>query len=103
MPRTHETQPNTDESSGNQREDDGTQWEKGDLGRSEEHAERVSQDREKELHALIDESLELKMISIRLQKGLIKALKELSKQKGIGYQPLIRQILTEYVRSSEDY
>lgn len=74
-------------------------WEEGDLGKSGEHAKRVPKRREQELHALIDETTDLKMISIRLQEGLIDALKRIADEKGIGYQPLIRQVLHEYVRA----
>jgi predicted DNA binding CopG/RHH family protein len=86
-------------------EDEGStaeQWEEGELGQSLEHAEVSSPQREKNLNDMIDEALELKMISIRLQEGLIDALKNMAKEKGIGYQPLIRQILTEHVRTESN-
>lgn len=74
------------------------EWEEGDLGQSEDHAVRSSREREEYLNQMIDEATDLKMISIRLQEGLIDALKMIAKRKGIGYQPLIRQVLNEYVR-----
>jgi predicted DNA binding CopG/RHH family protein len=86
-------------------EEDGStaeEWERGELGQSAEHTKRVSREREERLHAMIDEALDLKMISIRLQEGLVDALKAIAERKGIGYQPLIRQVLTEYVRSIDD-
>lgn len=46
----------------------------------------------------IDESLGLQTISIRLQKKLIKDLKTLAEENGIGYQPYIRQLLTQHTR-----
>ena len=46
---------------------------------------------------MIDQSLGLQMISVRLQKKLIDQLKQLAEDDGIGYQPLIRQILQRYV------
>lgn len=85
--------------------DDGStaeQWEDGELGQSEEHAVRSSRDREEHLNEMIDNALDLKMISIRLQEGLIDALKTIAERKGIGYQPLIRQVLNEYVREDCD-
>ncbi len=48
--------------------------------------------------AAIDEALGLQAISIRLQKDIIQKLKVFAKEEGLGYQPLIRQILTRYVR-----
>lgn len=45
----------------------------------------------------IDKSLGLKMISIRLQNGLIDDLKAIGQLDGIGYQPLIKQVLTRFV------
>ena len=47
--------------------------------------------------ASIDDSLGLQPISIRLQKDLLDNLKELAKLNGLGYQPLIRQVLTRWV------
>ena len=86
-------------------DDDGStaqEWEDGDLGKSMEHAERAPEDHEARLNEMIDNALELKKISIRLQEGLIDALKTIAERKGIGYQPLIRQILTEHVREQSD-
>ena len=45
----------------------------------------------------IDDALGLQPISIRLQKDLIENLKDLAKLNGLGYQPLIRQVLTRWV------
>lgn len=45
----------------------------------------------------IDDALGLQPISIRLQKDLLDNLKALAKLNGLGYQPLIRQILTRWV------
>jgi hypothetical protein len=57
----------------------------------------LSDEEEKE----IDEGLGLQMISLRLSKTLIEQFKELAKLDRIGYQPLIRQVLTEYARHNE--
>ena len=51
---------------------------------------------------LIDESLGLQMISIRLQKSLIDDLKNIAELNGIGYQPLVRQILNRFVTSEKN-
>jgi predicted DNA binding CopG/RHH family protein len=45
--------------------------------------------------------LGLQSISIRLQKELIEDLKLLAKEMGIGYQPYIRQLLTQHVREKK--
>lgn len=68
-------------------------WETGELGRDEQFI-KISEDIKQEA---IDESLELQMISIRLQKSLIDDMKMIAKLHGLGYQPLIRQILTRFV------
>jgi hypothetical protein len=70
-------------------------WESGELGRSEEHV-RVATPEEM---AQVDSALGLQMISIRLQKSLITALKEIAEHHGIGYQPMIRDLLTRFARS----
>lgn len=45
----------------------------------------------------VDSSLGLVPISIRLQKDLLENLKALAQLNGLGYQPLIRQVLTRFV------
>jgi predicted DNA binding CopG/RHH family protein len=47
----------------------------------------------------LDNALELQMISIRLQKNLIEDLKTIAKANGIGYQPLMRDVLSKFARS----
>ena len=47
----------------------------------------------------VDAVLGLHPISIRLQKSLIDNLKAIAHLHGLGYQPLIRQILTRWVDS----
>ncbi len=47
----------------------------------------------------IDTALELQLISIRLPRGLIKQLKLISKYRGVGYQPLVRDLLLRFARS----
>lgn len=67
-------------------------WETELLGADEAHV-KVAPDQQAE----IDAALELHPISIRLQKGLLENLKALAQLNGIGYQPLVRQILTRFV------
>ena len=71
-------------------------WESGDLGRSEEFVKKSTYNGSK-----IDEQLELQMISIRLQKNLIEDLKDIALLNGIGYQPLMKQILKRFVDSEK--
>lgn len=49
--------------------------------------------------AALDDALGLKSISIRLQNKLIDDLKTIAKVNGIGYQPLIRILLTRFAES----
>lgn len=68
-------------------------WESRQLGADEEFvqlAEEVNQE-------IIDQSLELHMVSIRLQNCLLDDLKAIAKLHGLGYQPLIKQVLQRFV------
>jgi predicted DNA binding CopG/RHH family protein len=69
-------------------------WDRGDLGRSVEYAKPSS----KEFDAEIDEALGLQPITIRLQRPLIAELKAMAKENGLGYQPFVRLVLTQYVK-----
>jgi predicted DNA binding CopG/RHH family protein len=69
-------------------------WEDGTLGRDAEHAALVP-----EASAALDNALELQLISIRLQKQLIDNLKVIANHHGIGYQPMIRDLLNRFVIS----
>lgn len=70
-------------------------WETGELGRDEQFVECAPEELKKE----IDAALELQMISMRLQKDVINALKAIADYRGIGYQPLIRDVLGRFARS----
>lgn len=70
---------------------DAEKWEDGTLGASAEHAVRVP-----EASAALDEAMELQLISIRLQKSLIENLKAIAAYNGIGYQPMIRDLLNRF-------
>src|SRR5579883_492423 len=72
-----------------------SQWENRTLGATEKFARKASKKHEEKL----DDKLGLQSISIRLQKNLIDDLKEIAKEDGLGYQPYIRQILTQHVRN----
>ena len=78
-------------------QESGTAWEKGDgdLGQAEQFVRRSTPEREK----AVEDTLDLQMISIRLQKELIEQLKFLAKYHSVGYQPMIRDILARWARS----
>ena len=69
-------------------------WESGKLGLSDEHAVRVSD----EVAAAVDKATGLNMqpISIRLPKDLLGALKDIAAYHGVGYQPMIRDVLDRW-------
>ena len=69
-------------------------WDEREVGADEQFVE-VAPDINMEL----DTALDLHPISIRLQKSLVDNLKALAHLHGLGYQPLIRQILTRWVDS----
>ena len=70
-------------------------WDDGALGRSAEHAKVVNKD----IAEAIDNSMGLKSISLRLQESLIEDLKTIAMVNGMGYQPLIRTVLTRFAES----
>ncbi len=72
-------------------------WETRQLGASAEHMKVLSDKETKE----IDDGLGLQLISMRLSKALIEQFKELSRLDGIGYQPLIRKVLTQYAKDNK--
>jgi predicted DNA binding CopG/RHH family protein len=70
-------------------------WETGELGQSLEHATVASAE---EMQA-VDDSLGLQLVSIRLQKKLIATLKLIAAHHGIGYQPMVRDLLNRFAVS----
>lgn len=68
-------------------------WDKRELGASDEHVRRASPDEMAE----INKALTMQAISIRLQQDLISDLKEIASGYGIGYQPMIRDLLKKFV------
>ncbi|MCF7520534.1 BrnA antitoxin family protein [Neisseria sp. ZJ106] len=69
------------------------QWENGELGRDERFVQKSNATSQ----SAIDEMLALQAISIRLPKGLLQDLKNIAELNGIGYQPLIKQILNRFI------
>lgn len=74
-------------------EDTAAAWEIGGTLGNDEAFVAVAED----ISSAVDESLGLHPISIRLHKDLLDKLKALAQVNNIGYQPLIRQVLTRFV------
>lgn len=68
-------------------------WENGDLGLDEKYA-KVS---DLQMIDEVSKSLGLKSISLRMQPDLLEELKMIADLHGIGYQPLIKQVLRRFV------
>jgi hypothetical protein len=68
-------------------------WDNGELGKDPQFAKPIKEDVESQ----IDDALELQLISLRLQKSLIEDLKGIASLRGVGYQPLMRQVLNRFV------
>jgi hypothetical protein len=67
-------------------------WDDRSVGAEEQYVEAAP-----DITAEVDAALDLHPISIRLQKSLVENLKALAHLHGLGYQPLIRQVLTRWV------
>jgi hypothetical protein len=70
-------------------------WEKGVLGMDAAHAKEASPDET----AAIERAAGLQPISIRLERELITALKVIARHHGIGYQPMVRDLLHRFAIS----
>lgn len=68
-------------------------WEERQLGASAEHAEVAGAEH---LTAL-NEALGMQSISIRMPKEMIDAYKLIGAHHGVGYQPLMRDILQRFI------
>ncbi|HHE3463627.1 hypothetical protein [Pasteurella multocida] len=67
-------------------------WEDSTLGRDENFVQKTSRTKDS-----LENALGLQPISIRLPKALIQDLKNIAELHGLGYQPLIKQILNRFV------
>ena len=72
-------------------------WDSRALG-ADANFVQVAEDADEES---IDRALELQPISIRLQKSLIEDFKLIGALGGIGYQPLMRQVLMRFADSEK--
>jgi len=67
-------------------------WESRALG-ADEASVRLD---DENLEDLINESLSMKAISIRMEESLINDFKMIAKHHGMSYQPLMRQVLRRF-------
>lgn len=74
------------------RTDESSAWDDRKLGSDERFVARADKNEE----ASVDDALGLQMISIRLPKRLIEQLKVIALHSGIGYQPLMRDVLSRF-------
>jgi predicted DNA binding CopG/RHH family protein len=74
--------------------EDEEKWDNKELGAEPQYARKVSKERAER----INDSLDLHPISIRLPSDVIELLKKFAHEDGIGYQPLVRQLITKYTR-----
>ena len=71
-------------------------WEARELGADESYVEVADASHE----AALDEALALQSISIRLPKQLIAQYKLIAHFHGVGYQPLMRDVMARFVPSA---
>lgn len=68
-----------------------TEWENGTLGRDATHTAIASGSKQE-----TDAALGLQQLSIRLPESLLEDLKRIAEHQGIGYQPMIRDLLSRF-------
>ncbi len=71
-------------------------WDTGELGQDERHV--VVADESHDL--ALDAALDLRLISIRLPRQLIDQYKQMAQSRGVGYQPLMRDVLQRFAKGS---
>lgn len=76
---------------------DAEKWDNRELGASQEHVGIVSD----KTAAEIDDQLGLQAISIRLPKALIRDLKDIATRYEVGYQPMVRDLLSRFVQAEQ--
>ena len=73
-----------------------TAWEDGTLGRDEQYVGVAEESHEQALQ----EALGLQAISIRLPVDLLRQYKLIADYHGVGYQPLMRDVLQRFVKGA---
>lgn len=69
-------------------------WESGKLGTSVEHAVAATTEETDAINKAT--GLNMQLISMRLPHDLLVMLKEIAKYHGIGYQPMVRDLLNRW-------
>ncbi|MDO4709084.1 MAG: hypothetical protein Q4B94_04575 [Pseudomonadota bacterium] len=69
-------------------------WETGALGASPEHA-RVA----KGASARLDAATNMRLVTMRLPNALVDTLKDIASHHGVGYQPMVRDLLMRFAVS----
>ena len=70
-------------------------WESGKLGNDPKFAKIFESD----IQPQVDEAIAMQPISIRLPTSLIETFKLLGQEHGLGYQPLMRRVLTRFAEA----
>ena len=70
-------------------------WESGELGNDPKFAKICDGD----IQPQVDEAIAMQPISIRLPKSLVETFKLLGQKHGLGYQPLMRRVLTRFAEA----
>ena len=70
-------------------------WESNELGNDLKFAKIFEGD----IQPQVDEAIAMQPISIRLPKSLVETFKLLAQEHGLGYQPLMRRVLTRFAES----
>lgn len=70
-------------------------WESGELGNDPKFAKIFESD----IQPQVDEAIAMQPISIRLPTSLIETFKLLGQEHGLGYQPLMRRVLTRFAEA----
>jgi predicted DNA binding CopG/RHH family protein len=68
-------------------------WDARELGQDARYAKKVN----KKLETNLEAAMGFRLISIRMQKKLLDDLKFIAVAHNIGYQPLIRDVLSRFV------
>ena len=70
-------------------------WESGELGNDLKFAKIFEGD----IQPQVDEAIAMQPISIRLPKSLVETFRLLGQEHGLGYQPLMRRVLTRFAEA----
>lgn len=71
-------------------------WDTGELGRDQQYVAVADASHD----AALDEAMGLQSISIRLPKELISQYKLIAHFHGVGYQPLMRDVMQRFVKGA---